>query len=525
MIDKKIMLHYQNYNKKIIIQNYYENLYDQEELSEDKMKQYLEEARQPKVPEVVRTILNEKITMFDLTEAIKRKKNNKTPGPDALRVEVYKQLQVTLGPSMLEVYNEVLLEAKIPKPRIGANITLIPKKDADLLQIKNYRFSTTDEKKWRELRHFTLSTLRDFGMGKKRMSERVQEEALCLVEEMATKKGKPFDPRRNVTSAVSNVIYAVVFGNRLDYKNHTFIENQQIMESQIRFLASFLGMVYNTFPKIMEYFPGKHIKSFAESEKLCGYIREEVELHKKTWDPQNLRDYIDCFLLRLEKDQNSSEGIYSPEELVFTVYGLFAAGTVTTGHTLLCSLLAMAKLQHIQAKVQQEIDEVVGTNRTPSMEDRLKMPFTNAVVHEVQRYQIGSAESFPRATTCDVKFHGYNIPKCIAVAPILPSLHYDPLHWETPEKFNPDHFLDEKGQFRKRDAFMPFSAGKRACPGEALARMELFLFFSTLLQRFTFYLDGDTKDTDVMSLFMALNNKTQCPLIQAVKRSVNTCVE
>ncbi|XP_013921564.1 PREDICTED: cytochrome P450 2C4-like, partial [Thamnophis sirtalis] len=225
---------------------------------------------------------------------------------------------------------------------------------------QNKGFSTTDEKKWRELRRFTLSTLRDFGMGKKRMSERVQEEALCLVEEMATKKGKPFDPRRNVTSAVSNVIYAVVFGNRLDYKNHTFIKNQQIMESQLGFLASFLGMVYNTFPKIMEYFPGKHIKSFAESEKLCGYIREEVELHKKTLDPQNLRDYIDCFLLRLEKDQNSSEGIYSPEELVFTVYGLFTAGTVTTGHTLLCSLLAMAKLQHIQAKVQQEIDEVVG---------------------------------------------------------------------------------------------------------------------------------------------------------------------
>ncbi|XP_013908221.1 PREDICTED: cytochrome P450 3A30-like [Thamnophis sirtalis] len=192
---------------------------------------------------------------------------------------------------------------------------------------------------------------------------------------------------------------------------------------------------------------------------------------------------------------------------------------------LLCFFTISSKYVCLTAKVQQEIDEVVGTNRTPSMEDRLKMPFTNAVVHEVQRYEIGSAESFPRATTCDVKFHGYNIPKCITVAPILPSLHYDPLHWETPEKFNPDHFLDEKGQFRKIDAFMPFSAGKRACPGEALARMELFLFFSTLLQRLTFYLDGDTKDTDVMSLFMAFNNKTQCPLIQAVKRSVNNCVE
>ncbi|KAM6471608.1 cytochrome P450 2C11-like isoform 2-T2 [Liasis olivaceus] len=390
---------------------------------------------------------------------------------------------------------------------------------------QNKGLSTTDEKKWRELRRFTLSTLRDFGMGKKRMSERVQEEALCLAEEVATTKGQPFDPRRRFTSAVSNVICAVVFGNRFDYEDQIFIENQQIIESQIRFFNSFLGLVYNTVPKIMDYFPGQHTKSFADAEKIYDYIREKVEFHRKTLDPQNPRDYIDCFLMRLEKEQNSSEVIYTPEELVIIVYGLFVAGTITTSQALLYSLLVMAKLPHIQAKVQQEIDEVVGANRTPSMEDRLKMPFTNAVVHEIQRYQKGSLENFPRATTCDTKLHGYNIPKYVAVAPILSSVHFDPLYWETPEKFNPDHFLDEKGQFRKRDAFMPFSAGKRACPGEALARMELFLFFSTLLQKFTFHLAGDTKDMDVMSLYLDFSNKNQYPLIRAVKRSLDTCVQ
>ncbi|KAM3846761.1 LOW QUALITY PROTEIN: cytochrome P450 2C19-like [Vipera latastei] len=390
---------------------------------------------------------------------------------------------------------------------------------------QNKGFGTNGEKKWRELRRFTLSTLRDFGMGKKRMSERVQEEALCLVEEITAKKGQPFDPRRNFASAVSNVICAVVFGNRFDYKDQIFIENQQIVESHLRIRTSFLGLVYNTFPKTMGYFFGRHIKSFGEIEKVCDYIREKVELHKETLDPQNPRDYIDCFLHRMEKEQNSSEGIYTPEELVITVFGLFTAGTITTSRALLFSILAMAKLPHIQAKVQQEIDEVVGTNHTPSMEDRLKMPFTNAVIYEVQRIQTGSLESLPRATTCDVKFHGYNIPKNMAVVPVLCSVHCDLLHWETPEKFNPDHFLNEKGQFRKRDAFMPFSAGMRACPGEALDRTELFLFFTTLLQKFTFYLAEDSKDTDVMSSFKDFQNKNQYPLIRAVKRSVDTCVQ
>ncbi|XP_015670697.1 cytochrome P450 2C20-like [Protobothrops mucrosquamatus] len=387
---------------------------------------------------------------------------------------------------------------------------------------QNKGLTSSIEKKWRELRRFTLSTLRDFGMGKKRMSERVQEEALCLVEEMAATKGQPFDPRRIFSSAVSNVICAVVFGNRFDYKDRTFIENQKIVESQLRHSVSFLGLVYNTFPKLVEYFPGPHKAIFAEVDDVCEYIREKVELHKKTLDPQNPRDYIDCFLLKMEKEQNSSEDIYTPEDLVIIVFGLFMAGTLTTSQVLLCSLLAIAKLPHIQAKVQQEIDEVVGTNRTASMEDRLKMPFTNAVVHEVQRYQKGTLETFPRATTCDVKFHGYTIPKYMPIAPVFASAHFDPHHWETPEKFNPNHFLDEQGQFRKNDAFMPFSAGKRACPGEALARMELFLFFSTLLQNFTFSLVGDTKDSDVMSLYNDFR-KNQYPLIRAVKRTVDTC--
>ncbi|ETE57674.1 Cytochrome protein [Ophiophagus hannah] len=144
------------------------------------------------------------------------------------------------------------------------------------------------------------------------------------------------------------------------------------------------------------------------------------------------------------------------------------------------------------------------------------MPFTNAVIHEVQRCWKDSLETFPRATTCDLKFHGYNIPKYMSVVPVFPSVHFDPLQWETPEKFNPDHFLDEKGQFRKRDAFMAFSAGKRSCPGEALARMELFLFFSTLLQKFTFYLDVDTKDMDVISLITDFKNN-KSPLLRAIK--------
>lgn len=65
--------------------------------------------------------------------------------------------------------------------------------------------------------------------------------------------GQPFDPRRNFASAISNVICAVVFGNRFDYKDQIFIENQQIVESHLRIPTGFLGRV--CFFSLMLFLP------------------------------------------------------------------------------------------------------------------------------------------------------------------------------------------------------------------------------------------------------------------------------
>ncbi|XP_062976493.1 cytochrome P450 2C20-like [Elgaria multicarinata webbii] len=379
---------------------------------------------------------------------------------------------------------------------------------------------TRNATKWKELRRFSLSTLREFGMGRKTMSERVQEEALFLVKEMDATQGKPFDPKRSITSALSNVLCSVLYGKRFDYEDENFQKKMCIVDERLHFMRGFMGIVYSAMPQIMECLPGQHFKSFADTETLCDFIRETVESHRQTLDPQNPRDYIDCFLMRMEKEQNSPENFYSTEDLVMSVFTLFFASSTAPRDALLFSLLVMVKFPHIQEKVQQEIDDVVCANRVPGMEDRVRLPFTNAVIHETQRYQIFSTEIFPREMTCHIEFRGYNFPKGTSVLPLYTSVHYDPLQWETPEEFNPDHFLNEKGQFRKRDAFMPFSVGKRYCLGEALARVELFLFFSILLQKFTFQLVGDVKNMDVWSLYMAYKTSKQHPQIQAIRRSV-----
>uniref|UniRef100_S4RTL2 Uncharacterized protein n=1 Tax=Petromyzon marinus TaxID=7757 RepID=S4RTL2_PETMA len=127
-----------------------------------------------------------------------------------------------------------------------------------------------------------------------------------------------------------------------------------------------------------------------------------------------------------------------------------------------------------------------GRERPPSLSDREKLPFTNAVLYEVQRFASIVPLALPHATTRDALFQGYFLPEGTIVFAVLDSVLKDPSQWETPEEFNPSHFLDRDGKFRKRDAFLPFSAGRRVCLGEQLAKAELFLFLVALLQKFSF---------------------------------------
>ena len=76
----------------------------------------------------------------------------------------------------------------------------------------------------------------------------------------------------------------------------------------------------------------------------------------------------------------------------------------------------------LTAKVQEEIDRVVGRDRSPCMQDRSSMPYMDALVHETQRYIDLLPTSLPHAVTCDIKFRDYLIPKVRFVSLILTSV-------------------------------------------------------------------------------------------------------
>uniref|UniRef100_A0A3B4WYR2 Cytochrome P450, family 2, subfamily N, polypeptide 13 n=1 Tax=Seriola lalandi dorsalis TaxID=1841481 RepID=A0A3B4WYR2_SERLL len=351
-------------------------------------------------------------------------------------------------------------------------------------------------KVWRRQRRFAMAMLRTFGLAKSSMEQSICEESRHLQEAMEKEKGEPFDPVPLLNNAVANIICQIVFGKRFDYSDHNFQSMLKNLTEMAYLEGSIWAFFYDAFPALMKHLPGPHNGIFTNSKSLEASIRREIDRHKLDLDPSNPRDYIDTFLIEEKHNRRSEQG-FEEGNLVLCCLDLFLAGSETTSKTLQWGLIYLITNPHIQDKVQAEVDRVIGQTRQPTMADRPNLPYTDAVIHEIQRMgNIVPLNGF-RMAAKDTTLGGYFIPKGTSVMPNLTSVLFDKTQWETPDTFNPGHFLDAEGKFVRRDAFLPFSAGKRACLGEGLARTELFLFFVSLFQKFCFStLDGVELSTE-----------------------------
>ncbi|KAM9305503.1 uncharacterized protein PAF06_014064 [Gastrophryne carolinensis] len=339
---------------------------------------------------------------------------------------------------------------------------------------------------WKVMRRFTLATLRDFGMGKKTIEDKIQDEIIPLIEYFKAYHGRPFDTNIIMNGAVSNVICSILFGKRFEYDDQIFKNLLRIIGENNKLFGSPMVAFYNFYPRIGALL-GAHKKLSRNIRCLAEFIINRIEQHKQEYDANNISGFIDAYIMK-QKQESSKDGSYFDDQnLVATVMDLFDAGTDTTATTLRWGILLMAKYPEIQKKVQVEIQAHSKPGQFLSVNDRKSMPYTDAVIHELQRFANIVPLNGTHKTSNDVHFRGYFIKKDTDVTPLLTSVLYDKTQWKTPNQFNPNHFLDADGKFVLPDAFMPFSAGKRACAGEALAKMELFLFFTGLVKTFTFY--------------------------------------
>ncbi|XP_010783479.1 steroid 17-alpha-hydroxylase/17,20 lyase, partial [Notothenia coriiceps] len=233
--------------------------------------------------------------------------------------------------------------------------------------------------------------------------------------------------------------------------------------------------------------------------KLCVSIRDKLlqkkyDEHKADYSDQVQRDLLDA-LLRAKRSvdnnntaETSAESVgLSEDHLLMTVGDIFGAGVETTTTVLKWAIAYILHHPQVQRHIQEELDRKVGGDRPPQLSDRGSLPYLEATIREVLRIRPVAPLLIPHVALSDTSIGPFTVRKGTRVVINLWSLHHDEKEWKDPELFDPARFLNSEGTGVRvpSSSYLPFGVGVRVCLGEALAKMELFLFLSWILQRFS----------------------------------------
>lgn len=229
--------------------------------------------------------------------------------------------------------------------------------------------------------------------------------------------------------------------------------------------AIFYGLGFKSFPtKIDKFF----------SDLIVGIFEG------RDYKPSSRNDFVDLILSFKEKNcitgdslsnmktgENKKVDIHVDNELlVAQCITFFAAGFETTASTLSFTLYELAKNQHVQKKVHEEIDAYLQKNNNQITYDCVKeLPFLEACIHEAMRlYPVLGV--LTREVVDDYTFpSGLQLEKGTRVHVPVYALHHDPANFPDPEQYQPERFLPENKGNIKPYTYMPFGEGPRICIG------------------------------------------------------------
>ncbi|XP_077523857.1 cytochrome P450 2H2-like [Amblyomma americanum] len=342
---------------------------------------------------------------------------------------------------------------------------------------------------WMANKTFFLRVRRDLGFGTP-MEKRIEDVFHHLSERIDAAKEAPLLVQDYVLDSLVNITASLVYGAammsdiKLGYQLSSLYKRvRQVLQK---------GISYKFWPRLLlklsMYLPFTwNWEMKAAVDAVEDFTDKQIKKYLAATPEKPDRDFIRTYLQKIEESNGDLNTAFEYRYLVgnansVILGGIFNPTRALVGHMVMCA----ARRHAIQDRIQQEIDAVIGATRTPTWEDRKKMPFTMACIWEMERWNVESGFNLPRTSDHDLLVDDLFIPKGTVVFLNLWAISNNPSVWKNPCLFDPTRFLMEDGTLisKKPEDHVAFSVGKRSCPGEPFAIMEIFLLLTLILQKY-----------------------------------------
>lgn len=247
-----------------------------------------------------------------------------------------------------------------------------------------------------------------------------------------------------------------------------------------------------------EWVPGVSFKKTARKWKEVNRMVMETPymfVRQKMARGSHRSSYVSSLVEEHVKNDISSMGEDEENAIKSTAAIIYAGGADTTVSSIKGCILAMILFPSVQRKAQAEIDSVVGDGRLPQFEDRVRLPYVNALVMETLRWIPVAPLGMTHRADAEIHHSGYRIPKGALLVPSVWWFLHDPQVYSDPASFDPDRYLNPRNE--PDPATESFGYGRRICPGRFLADESLFITISRLLAVFDITKAVDDKGKEI----------------------------
>ncbi|CAG2112817.1 unnamed protein product, partial [Medioppia subpectinata] len=327
----------------------------------------------------------------------------------------------------------------------------------------------------------------------KALSELVDHNVCQMVRRIiADNEGmdRPFSSHDYVYDVFANILASIVFSEKLDSEQAELKMLKYITSDFQTDLGNTL-FLYEFIPVLRYFMANPLIKYKQHFDHLMDYTRNIYQKHDQTYDGNNLRDFCDILIAAKHDaiaDDKRTAPYFTDDNLPAVLIDMFTAGTETSQTTFQWILLYLAYYPNYQDKLRAEISREIG-DRVPVVDDKCRLNYTMAFISEILRHRNPLPIGLFHKTMVNTKLAGHSIPENTKIVLNQYSILTDPKHWENADVFEPERFLDNGGEFirTKPAAYIPFSYGRRICPGETLAINDIFLVLLTNDYRIELY--------------------------------------